>query len=280
MIAAWKRLELSSEREFGKLLATLYEKESLSQKIIGERLGVDTSCIENWFKRLKLPRRTHSDSTFIRHQRDRVSVVLSPREYEVLDGLMLGDGSLEKQEGGRSARYTHGGKYKETLLTITKDLPSLKFSDPWPYRGYWFFKSLSYAQLLPVWERWYGGGGKKVPSDIVLSPETCYQWYVGDGCIYKPNVRRDRCRYYLQLSTDGFPKVGVELLVSKLTACGFYCSRRSDNRIAILSSSVPSFLSFIGPCKNSEYAYKWAYNKPKWTFRRVCPRGIKCKSAL
>ena len=262
--SSWKHLSLSSEEEFKSLLLNLYIDKELSQALIAKELGIHITTVENWFRRFGIQGlRNQSEATHIGHQRNKKHVVLSNEEFLILDGLLLGDGHIDLEKGGLSARYTHGEKHRETLLSIQNALPSLAFSPPKLYNGYWFFKSKSYAQLVPVWQRWYGSGRNTVPDDISLFRSVCYWWFIGDGSIF-PNSHR----YDLQLCLDGFSDKCRETIRCRFTEIDIKVGVTSQGRILVSAKDVPKFYELIGSCQNPEYLYKWDYVAPKWTFYR------------
>ena len=53
-----------------------------------------------------------------------------------------------------------------------------------------------------------------------------------------------------RLSTDGFSKEKVEMLVDKLKEIGIKCHRTNENRIMIDTKGIPAFLSIIGNILN------------------------------
>ncbi len=270
----WKRLGYVTEDVFSEELRRLYEDEQLSHHMIAERWGAHTETVRLLCKRYKIRARSRNDALCLSWQRDKFDVELSDREKVVFDGLLLGDGHFEVSEGGCSVRYSHGSKYVETLEMLQKELPSLSFGPVWtqPSTGYFFVKSRAYAQLLEWRKRWYLNGKQRVPRDIKLHPLTLYWFFVGDGSIC-------RGRYDLKLSTDGFADSCISLLREKLSELGIH-TRRPPSRpvIMVSAASVPRFYKIIGPCRSPEYAYKWDYKKPRWTFIRKELRGCAVRS--
>lgn len=271
MIATWKRLGLSSEETFATLLSRMYSDQKLSHYLIAKELKADPENIRRFCKRYGIQARCRPDALSLGHQRNRAHVCLSTEELEVLDGLILGDGHLARDPGGYSARYAHGEKHEETLASISKSLPSLSFSEIRNYRGYFFFKSLCYSQLLPVWERWYGTGNNRVPLDLQLTPRICYWWFIGDGNISSSH-------YDIKLAADAYSDDCRLLLQRQFSCLGIKTGIVSGGRILLSAQDVPKFYEFIGPCRNPEYSHKWNYRSPRWTFQRSIPRGMKCET--
>lgn len=106
-------------------------------------------------------------------------------------------------------------------------------------------------------KKWYPKGKKIVPKDIVLTPLTIRQWYIGDGCLYRP-PKNGRPR--ITLHTTGFPMLDVKWLIERLIKLGFKTTYQPhNNSIYISVYSVKDFLNYIGPCPVEDYQYKWDY---------------------
>jgi len=253
------------ESEFSKSLRVLYDDEKLSHGLIAERIGIHVETVRLLCRRYGIKARDHDESTSIRHQRRAGQLAMTDEEHGVLDGLLLGDGSLTTGPGKWSARYSHGSKHLETLRSIALALPSMHFAEPHVHesvrcgtdlRGF-FFKSWSYAALLPEWERWYGREKKHVPSDLHLTPQAMYWWFVGDGSI-------QRTRYDIKMSTEGFSESCRDILQAELERLTIHTTRPSSGTMTVCSESAMRFFGLIGPCKNPEYEYKWNYRPPRW----------------
>lgn len=172
-------------------------------------------------------------------------------EKEVLDGLLLGDGCLSERSR-ISARLTFGFKFKETVEDIYENLPSLKFSPSWQSNttNCWHSKSIMYHDLLFENNRWYVNGKKIVPSDVLITPISCYWWFIGDGYIIEKNV---------YLCTDCFTNEEVDFLVSKLNDLEFVCKKTSTNRIRFFKKDSINFLNWLKAHNkiHTQYQYKW-----------------------
>ncbi len=176
---------------------------------------------------------------------------LSDIEKQVLEGVMMGDGCIS--ESSRiSSRLTFGFKFKDTVSDIFAALPSLRFSNPWQSNisKCWHSKSNMYSDLLQFNKRWYKNNKKIVPLDILLTPISCYWWYIGDGYITDKNV---------YLCTDCFTKKEVKFLINKLKEKGFICNITSKNRIRFFKKDSLNFLKWLEEHNkiHKQYNYKW-----------------------
>lgn len=266
MIATWRRLGFMTEEDFASRLRDMYVNRALSHAMIACEIGADPETVRLLCARYGIAARRRSEALALRWDRARKDVALDAEQEAVMDGLMLGDGHIDRLSDF-SARYTHGSKYIETLWQIERELPSLRFGPVSEHRRNFFFKSRSTPLLCPWRERWYPLGRKLVPDDLDVSrASTLYWWFVGDGSI-------SRRRYDLKLSTDGFSDHCREILVDRLSRLGVRATTPSAGFLLVSASSVPRFYSLVGDCRSPEYNYKWDYIPPRWTFNRKEARG-------
>lgn len=241
----------------------LYGKGNSTHQVAKE-FGIWCTTVLNWVHEAGIAR-TQSEGIFLR-----ANGFFQPKEplpenlRPILDGMILGDLSLPLPRGGIN---THtecrwGGKHLETAEAIVRDLPlpggwtgprkvmnRIKGKD---YPGY-SLKSHCLPMLTEQRQRWYPNGKKIVPRDIILSPETVYWWYVGDGHLNK----RDGCVVFC---TNGFSIEDVEFLCSSYPLKGWEARihlNRGRPIIHIPRRHVGNLLEHIGPCRNPEYEYKW-----------------------
>ena len=242
-------------------------------------IGIHVETVRLLCKRYGIQARAFSAAHTLRYDRNPLRHVMpSQVERETMNGLMLSDGTLEMSPSGLAARYGHVSKYTMTLEKVASTLPSLRFGKIYRYRHLcphkpcgkrhviFMFKSHALSWLGEERRRWYPNGEKRVPRDLVLTPEVCYWWFVGDGSIC---VRR----YDLKLSTEGFTDECRSRLATALLRVGIKSRAVARGCMYVPAEDVPKFYAFIGPCKNQEYAYKWAYTPPQWAFRRDGMRG-------
>jgi hypothetical protein len=176
---------------------------------------------------------------------------LNCEEKEILDGLLLSDGCLS-EKSRISARLTFGFKFKETSEEIFKALKSIDFGPIWKseYTNCYHSKSNMYHDLLSENNRWYPNKEKIVPKDILITPKSCYWWFIGDGYTSGGNV---------YLCTDSFTENDNKFLIDRLKEKGFNPSLTSRNRIRFNKKETTSFLEWIKPKEGimEQYKYKW-----------------------
>lgn len=237
-----------------------YLRKKLSIYQIAKLCGVNYQIIRYWLIKYNIPRRSYSEST---HLAEKNHCKLSQEMTNFINGELLGDGSL-RLVSSYSALFNYGSKYLEYIKYIRDTLESLGIRQAGKiYTKYYkdlncytySYNSLSYAELLLIYKKWYPKGKKIIPKDLKLNPITCRQWYIGDGCLRHPKNRKPT----IELATCSFSIFDIDWITKKLINLGFKATRQSGNRIFISAYSVKDFLDYIGKCPIECYAYKWNY---------------------
>lgn len=156
---------------------------------------------------------------------NQIPSILTDHQKEILDGLMLGDGSIVFPNKNRSKyprlclnRKTNDKEYLNWQYNIFKEFYSSepKDRDIYDKRTNKVYKSTSLISksgqlFLDYYNKWYPNKKKIVPRDLKLSPLLLLIWFLDDGFIQKPknNLR-------LKLATDGFIEEDVKFLCSLL----------------------------------------------------------------
>jgi len=235
-----------------------YLKEKLSATQISKLCRVSHATIQNWLHKLNIPARSCGEAIHLvlgNH------CDLSHEAIEWINGELLGDGCLTLPSN-YSSYFSYGSKHLEYAQYVSDTLKSfgikqvgriIKKQDK--YKNYaYFYVSHSYEELLSIRKQWYPNNKKIVPKDIELTPLTCRQWYIGDGCL----IHKKNRNLNIVLATNGFPSEDVEWLVDQLNKIGFKATRQpSQNVINISTISVKQFLNYIGECPVKCYQYKW-----------------------
>ena len=242
------------------------EEEKLDRQI-AKMCRVNQDVIGNWRKKFNIKTRSCGERE---HLSKGNHCNLSSESLEWINGELLGDGRLNSISP-YSAQFLYSSSKEEYINYVSKTLNSFgikqtgkiyksitKINNYGPYFGYYYF-SLNYEELLPIWKKWYPNGKKIVPKDLILTPLTCRQWYIGDGCL--DCLNRHPC---IILSTQGFTTIDVERLKKELIKLGLNGTRQpASNIIHISVYSTKDFLNYIGPCPVKCYQYKWNYYKKK-----------------
>jgi len=249
-----------------------YVQNDLTQKQIGEMLGVSRSTISVWLRKYGISK----NSPYINGNHVR----LSSEALQFLEGNLLGDGTLSIFGSEVSARYSHGSKFRDFLSDYLE--PRLhKFNIDVSGRIYkdgrvFQLVTKMYRELRPLFERWYAPSSKPkrrfekhVPDDIALTSSVIREWYIGDGCLLRDSNRKNHAARGVRLATNGFTHSEVQLLADKLGALGLKPKIRGQKNygrfvgwIIVLTGldNIIPFFDIIGPCPpelESIYGYKW-----------------------
>ena len=112
--------------------------------------------------------------------------ILKKLFIDILEGLILGDGSLTTRYNNISAYYEHGDKrygFVEWLLLIFKK--NGIYGRIYPMRkalnGAYKYKTITYYELGDLRGKWYPNGKKQIPDNFIITPESLKLWFIGDG---------------------------------------------------------------------------------------------------
>ncbi len=149
------------------------------------------------------------------------------RQEEILLGMVLGDGCLEKNGHNVRLRVDHGLRQKAYLSWKFKEFKGLTTGKPRLVKGIahpktgkkyvrWHFSTFSLPEFNSYWEKFYPSKKKIIPNDIARifkSPLSLVVWYMDDG------YKRNDCKA-LRLNTDAF-KYEEQKLLQKCLRCNF-----------------------------------------------------------
>jgi len=255
----------------GEWMNQQYWVNGLCPRQIGELCSAGQSTIRRWMIRLNIPLRSRGEAFHLR-QGNHCNLSLKAKEW--INGELLGDGCLIAYKN-YSARFSYSSKHLEYIQYISKTLASFGIKQGGNLRKRYFVKnnyycynyqSLAYPELFLIWKNWYPGGKKAVPVNLILTPLTTRQWYIGDGTL-ACYPKRKKTRPRITLYTCGFLPCDVQQLIRQLKAIDLIVNYQlPSNSIAISAYSTKDFLNYIGNCPIACYQYKWDY----------CIGGKKC----
>ena len=137
-------------------------------------------------------------------------MALTQRQINIIIGLILGDGGLEKNGNNVRVRVEHGFSQKKYLMWLYGELKNITSRQPRVVSSRsskngktyfrWHFSTLSLECLNFYYYKFYKSMKKVVPNDInkiLISPLSLAVWYMDDG------YKRNDCNA-LRLSTDSF----------------------------------------------------------------------------
>jgi hypothetical protein len=188
----------------------------------------------------------------LRHYK--ASLHMTERQRQILYGILLGDGHLERQQGALSARLKieHSvaqrsyvawkfAEWRDWVRTPPRErarrnrLGTLSMNIG--------FSTLSHIELEEVRQRFYANRRKVIPEDLGLTPLAMAVWFMDDG-----SRKSNQCRG-VYLNTQSFTNSEVELLRSVMrrdVGVGTTVRRQSDGlQIYVPSSSMTEMVAFI-----------------------------------
>ena len=174
-------------------------------------------------------------------------------QQNIIDGLMLGDGTLE----------IHGTNPRLSITRSTKDLDYLE----WHFKSFKnlckqgivnkprfdkrtnkyyeraYFRTRTLPIFLPLRNKWYKNNIKIIPSDLLLNPIIIATWILDDGHFEKmKNIKVLK----MHLATNSFSKDEVYFLKSLLDNrynCKFTISKCTDKeQYTIIGANTASRL--------------------------------------
>lgn len=185
---------------------------------------------------------------------------------ETIDGVLLGDGYIEKGKTGSRLSLTqridrwgwvcqvrdeleaHNIQVSEHHLKARTVKIKGHISHRNEARG---IRSRSYVYLTEQQDRWYPSGKKRIPKDVHLTPRVIAHWWCGDGGIGGKG-------YHARFSTDGFPTEDVDFLLHRLhEKYGWEGHHTKRNRILLSKAKDrESLLEIVTPHVLDCFQYK------------------------
>jgi hypothetical protein len=241
---------------------------------IGNKFNCAQGVILNYLERNKVKRR-------LAIKRPNKILLLSKTTEDRINGELLGDGCLSKKYGkwkngnNSNAWLSWGLKYKdyaEYIIKVFKPFFNIKYNynihDGANGRHYrydiWSERNPTFTKLR---KKWYPYGKKIIPQDLVLTPEVCLHWYLGDGCL-------DKNGSHIVLCTDDFTECEVDFLIKlfkrdvKIISTKINIINRRY-RIRISRIEARKFLDYIGSCFVNCYQYKWNWKNSKLAIKKI-----------
>lgn len=243
----------------------LYQKyiiEKMSMKEIAQLLGISDKPIRNRLKEYNIPSRKQGS------WQEKSPIILNSFQKEVIQGALLGDGSLTS--GRKNSSFVYISKVKEHVQFVCHSLedyaiPSCFYSesDVYDYRTNkkyhkTTFKTQANITFTQLRDKWYKNNIKHIPNDLKLTSTNCLIWYLGDGSLTKYSTKSSQRIYF---ATNSFMEEEIQdILIPQLK--DFEPTIQLNNRQPVLfipRRKILDFLNFIGPCPVEAYRHKWDY---------------------
>ena len=205
--------------------------------------------------------------------------MLDINDHEIICGSLLSDGCITKIPKCKNYYYVHTCKHIEYLHFLKDELTLETKIIPYKAKQYhandgrreysgWGsaggqLKSGVHEFLTQLRQKWYPGGKKIIPDDLLLTPRIVLHWFLGDGT--------NRFNEGVRLCTDAFPHKDAERLSEQLRVWVPECEVGERNRIHIPQSSAFEFFQYIGTPPPLEcFAYKFETSAVKSYHNRLC----------
>ena len=182
---------------------------------------------------------------------------LTEAHQEILVGLLLGDGCLETQNGGRtyrlkieqSARHEAYVRHIHELFSewvLTPPRRRLSRASNGTITINWAFQTVSHEAFEPYGLQFYGGGKKKVPELIAdwLTPRGFAYWFMDDGSVKSAESKG------VVLNTQTYWPNDVERLIEVLRSLGLQAKIRNQSdgpQIYVAGRSYERLTEMIEP---------------------------------
>lgn len=152
----------------------------------------------------------------------------------IVDGLLLGDGQIDKKgllrleqsnkrhcwlEDVNNKIISLGGYSK--IITIPPRIMVIEGRSVFKKEGSLLYTP-AYVEIQEQRKRWYPEGIKRIPKDLELSPLTLAYWFAGDGTYTKMGM--------LTFCTNGFVKEDTQYLIELISNLGIEANIRKTSR--------------------------------------------------
>jgi len=196
---------------------------------------------------------------------------LSKRQRELIVGLLLGDGHLETQNGGRTYRLKveHGSAQREYLEWLAKEFQEWLLSGWYEKRKgeklVYGFTTVSHPAFRFYDAQFYQNGKKRIPSLIkkLMSPLSLAIWFLDDG-----SAKSSKHRSFV-IHSLGYNRKDLELVQEALRHFGIetalHKQRNNSLRLYVPYEGARIIANFVQPILKEVpvLAYKVENIKPK-----------------
>src|SRR3989338_1991068 len=196
---------------------------------------------------------------------------LSKRQRELIVGILLGDGHLETQNGGRTYRLKveHGSAQREYLEWLVKEFQEWLLSGWYEKRKgeklVYGFTTVSHPAFRFYGAQFYQNGKKRIPPLIkkLMSPLSLAIWFLDDGSA------KSSKHWSLVIHSLGYSKIDLVLMQDALRCFGITSAmhkQRNDSfRLYFPHTSSLIIEQFVRPILNEVpvLAYKMENIRPK-----------------
>lgn len=195
---------------------------------------------------------------------------LDERQKKVLEGMLMSDGTVEKN--GDYVKFSYYGTNKEYMEWLIDELGifsndlrlSVDGESKYDYApdfysevpsDYYTFTVKAIPEVKEFAE-WYSTGDKKFPEKLELTPELCRAWYCGDGSLIWSEKWNQVNQAVIGCSNE---QKNLEYWTDRFKDLGFSCFVIERGLIGFSKESVQDFLEWMGSPPPG-MSYKWEIN--------------------
>lgn len=191
---------------------------------------------------------------------------LTPRQREIIVGLLLGDGCLERTGKGSTYRLKveQSAKHKPYVDHLYEEFRQWVQTPPRKrvlktnggQEGNWTFQTVSHPSLKFYGTQFYKDGTKAVPKliDHWITPIGLAYWFMDDGSMKSKDSKG------VIFNTQDFSKAEVELLTrvlgTKFSLEASLRKQREGYQIYVSGRSYERFIELVEPYVIDEMRYK------------------------
>ena len=235
-----------------EVLSKLYKTKSTCE--IAKEYGSTQRAVSTKLKRAGIKIRSLKESKLLKANR----IFISEGIKELVEGLLLGDGSINYSPSKKSFCYRHTDKHESYLVFLMKRFNKLNIDCLGIYedkKGYYHFSTKYYRDFLFFRKKWYPKNKKIIPLDIKITPTMLKFWYIGDGSFDKKSSS-----FKITIANDR-KNVNRDILIKELKRIGLKISVYSDS-FFIRKESWELFFKYM-LSKESEIPPSYEYKFPK-----------------
>lgn len=272
-----KKIELPISHEELKKMYTEDKMSATDIKVDLEKRFtniIPLSRISSWISKLGIARSLSESTSLARRELDYDKSFETDSMIEYIDGFILGDGGINKEENQSFgiARYQCSVKEKEFgeyLMAVFKDYDvNYYFSESSGEKSnnIHIFSTHFHPDIYKQHQRWYTGTGdknhrKQPPEDVRITPKSIMLWYLGDGCLIKHDSGTNEVRF----ATCSFEKEKIEnILIPKMEKLGLSDLHvDGDNKLIIRRDGIRKFFNLIGTTSPVK-CYQYKFDVDSW----------------
>lgn len=218
---------------------------------------------------------------YINYNDTKNSIIISEKLNDIIEGTMFSDACFEVNKnhkpGNPRYRFKQSLEKREYVEYIANEFGMPKnviFGTTFykdnrrPPAHYTAFRTKTYKEFMPYYQRWYINGKKCIPLDLKITPIFLLHAWLGDGYLCpRKNIKKGRMCPCQRICTEGFLLEDlVNIFIPKLIEVGIESrihwnincyNKRKYNQICVAAKSYNRFFDFIGSCPLDCFRHKW-----------------------